>query len=219
MFLRSLARLSGRSNFFPASPSTAGGGSGRSIHTYVFPALAMLMLVTRGDHFGSAFHLPDASWAAFFLAGAYVGSALAFPALCVLAAAVDMAAVTWGGVSSFCMSPAYTFLLPAYGALWLAGRSHGGRLPASASGLLALVLWVTLGALVAELFSSGGFYLFSGRFGAPSLNEFLLREMKYFPTMLATMAFYVGLAALVHLGVAPDRRRWREGRLVRGAGQ
>jgi hypothetical protein len=32
--------------------------------------LAALMLATRSHHFASPLHLPDASWAVFFLAGA-----------------------------------------------------------------------------------------------------------------------------------------------------
>ncbi|WP_234406193.1 hypothetical protein [Methylobacillus glycogenes] len=53
----------------------------------------------------------------FFLAGVYLRPVWAFPALLALAGGLDLAAVTWGGVDNFCTSPAYGFLLPAYGTL------------------------------------------------------------------------------------------------------
>ena len=70
-------------------------------------ALATLMAVTRGHHFGTLEHLPSASWAVFFLAGLYLSSRWVFPALLAEAALLDVAAVTWGGVDNFCVSPAY----------------------------------------------------------------------------------------------------------------
>ena len=42
--------------------------------------LAALMAATRSHHFASVTHLPDASWAVFFLAG-FISAALGFPAL------------------------------------------------------------------------------------------------------------------------------------------
>lgn len=79
--------------------------------------LLLLMLVTRGHHFASVDALPSASWAVFFLAGLYLSRGLWFPIFLVLAATLDFAAIYWGGVSSYCVSPAYSFLLPAYGSL------------------------------------------------------------------------------------------------------
>jgi hypothetical protein len=38
-------------------------------------ALAILMALTRSDHFGSALTLPDASLAVFYLAGIFTGGA------------------------------------------------------------------------------------------------------------------------------------------------
>jgi hypothetical protein len=83
--------------------------------------LALLMAATCGYHFVTIEHLPSASWAAFFIAGMYLGSRLVFPALLAEAALLDFAAITWGGVSNFCVTPAYGFLLPAYSTLWVAG--------------------------------------------------------------------------------------------------
>src|SRR5690554_3136356 len=43
--------------------------------------LAVLMAATRSHHFASVTHLPDASWAVFFLAGFYLRPLWVFPAL------------------------------------------------------------------------------------------------------------------------------------------
>ncbi len=80
--------------------------------------LATLMAATRGRHFGALEYVPTASWTVFFLAGIYLRSRWIYTAFLAEAALLDFAAITWGGVGSFCVSPAYGFLLPAYGMLW-----------------------------------------------------------------------------------------------------
>ncbi|MGZ8245931.1 hypothetical protein [Methylomagnum sp.] len=166
--------------------------------------LAALMAATRDHHFASALHLPDASWAAFFLVGFYVRERWALPALLAVAALSDYLAITGSGVDAFCVSPAYVLLAPAYGALWLAGRWYGGRYRFHADTLPGLTLSVLGGALACELLSSGGFYLFSGRFAELSLADFGAQLARYFPPMLAGMALYIGVAAIAHtlLGLA-----------------
>jgi hypothetical protein len=121
------------------------------------------------------------------------------------AALIDYVAITWGGVSSFCVSPAYWLLIPAYGALFLAGRVYARHHRLSWSALPWLLGCALAGAALAELFSSGGFYFFSGRFAEPSLGEFIPRLVKYFPAMLSTFVAYLGLAAVIHVAVASWR--------------
>ena len=161
-------------------------------------ALAALMAATRGQHFATLHSLPGASLAVFFLAGVYLRPAWALPALLALTWFLDFAAFTWGGASGFCLTPAYVFLLPAYGSLWLAGRWYAARHRFAWATLMPLAAAVFIGAAVCELFSSGGFYFFSGRFAEPTLNEFGARLAKYFPSYLGSLAFYVGIAAAVH---------------------
>lgn len=160
--------------------------------------LVALMIATRGHHFASITHLPSASWAVFFLAGVYLASGWAFVGLLALAGGLDFAAVTWGGVSNFCVSPAYPFLLPAYGSLWLAGRWFAKHYSFTLQTLPRLIGSLLGGAVLAELFSSGGFYFFSGRYAEPTLVEFGARLVKYFPHALETLAFWMGIAIVVH---------------------
>lgn len=168
----------------------------------VAAALGLLIAATHGHHFGSLLHLPPATWAVFFAAGFYVRRAWLFLVLLVEVVTIDYFAITVGGVSSYCVSPAYGFMLPAYASLWGAGRWLSARYDFSPSVLPALGASLTGSVLMAELFSSGGFYFFSGRFVETSMAEFAGRLVKYFPQSLTSFAFWIGVALIVHVALA-----------------
>ncbi len=168
-------------------------------------ALAAVMAATRSHHFASLSHLPDASWAVFFLAGVYLRPAWTLPALFALAAFLDFAAVNWQGVSSFCVSPAYVALIPAYGALWFGGRWFAGRHSVKPIALLWLVASVLVSVSVCELISSGSFYFFSGRFAEPTLAEFAGRILRYLPSSLSSTVLWIAVAAIVHVAILSTR--------------
>jgi len=162
--------------------------------------LMLLMIATRGQHFAALHSLPGASWAVFFLAGIYLRTVWSLPGLLVLTWVLDFAAYTWdGGTSRFCITPAYVFLLPAYSSLWLAGRWYAQGYRFEWRTLLPLVAAMLVGAVFCELFSSGGFYFFSGRYAEPTFTEFGAQLLKYFPSYLQSLAFYVGTTAVVHV--------------------
>jgi len=160
--------------------------------------LAAVMIATRSHHFASALHLPDASWAVFFLAGALLPGWLPLAGLLALATAVDYVAITFGGVSAFCVSPAYIALLPAYGALYAAGRWYAGRHQPQWRTLLPFSGAALAGTAVCELLSSGGFYFLSGRFAEPTVAQFGARLARYFPPALESMALYLGTAVIAY---------------------
>lgn len=169
--------------------------------------LAMLLIATRGQHFATLHTLPGASWAVFFLAGVYLRSVWVLPGMLAFVWGLDFTPHLLSGASlaeimsggqAFCLTPAYFFLLPAYGALWLSGRWYAGRHRFEKTTLLPLAAAMLVGAAVCELFSSGGFYFFSGRFAEPTFAEFGARLVKFFPFSLQSVAFYVGITALVH---------------------
>lgn len=180
-------------------------------------ALTLLMLLTRSHHWASIDSLPDASWAIFFLLGVYVRALWVVPALIAASVLVDYAAITWGGVSDFCVSPAYWLLVPAYLVLFAGGRfyAHGHRL--SLPGLFRLVGVALAAVTVAELLTSGGFYAFSGRFAEPTLAGFVPRFGHYFPPTLGTFALYLGVAAVAHVALAAAFRRDADPRTLTGA--
>lgn len=169
--------------------------------------LAALLFVTREQHFATLHSLPSASWAVFFLAGVYLRPAWVFSALFVFTWGIDFAPHLLSGASlteivsggkAFCLTPAYFFLLPAYGALWLAGRWYAGRYRFSWTTLAPLAFAVIISTGICEVISSGSFYFFSGRFAEPTFTEFGGRLLKYFPYSLSSIVFYVGIATAMH---------------------
>ena len=161
--------------------------------------LILLMAVTRGHHFASIDHLPSASWAVFFLAGFYLKPLWSFPLLVLEALLLDFAAITFGGVSSFCVTPSYVMLIPAYASLWGAGRWYAHRHQPQLRSMLPLISSLVLGVVVCQLISSGSFYFYSGRFTDPTLAELVNRLIKYTPPRFEAVFFYVGFAIVAHL--------------------
>ncbi len=162
-------------------------------------ALALLMLATRTDHFGSSLSLPDASLAVFFLAGFYLRGKFVFPLLLAEAGLIDYVAIAHFGVSDFCVSPAYVFLIPAYAAPWAAGFWLRRRLDWNWRSLAPLTGALFAGVFLAFLFSNGSFYWLSGRYPDPNWSQYVERGMHYFPPYLSGAFLYVTLAAFLHI--------------------
>ena len=168
--------------------------------------LGLVMILTRSHYFVSipspiflsTHSVMDASWAIFFLAGIYLRSAWLLLGFFVLGWWLDFAATSWGGVSDYCLTPAYGFLLPAYASLWLAGRWYAKQYQFAWRTLMPLCLSIMAGLILCELFSNGGFYFFSGRFAETTWSEFGEQVIKYFPPYIETFVFYVGIVAVIH---------------------
>lgn len=176
----------------------------------VFALLAAVMLITRTHSLSHVVHLPDTSLASFFVLGYLVRRPAAFAGLFALGFAIDVWKIYVMGGSGFCFTPAYWMLLPAYGVMWFAGRFVADRFGERLSALLPAAVLLVIAVFVSKLFSSGGFYLLSGRFPDPSIAEFLPRLQKYFPgTLFATLTWSaVAAAAYAALLVArPTMRR------------
>ncbi|MDQ5769041.1 hypothetical protein [Thiothrix subterranea] len=172
--------------------------------------LLLAMLVTRA-HITD--HLLDASWAVFFLAGFYLRNVLAFGVFMAVAVAIDYVGITKFGVSDFCVSQAYVALVPAYGALFIAGRWLAGHYQGETLATLGkLVLAVVVGFAVSELISSGSFYAFSGKFAEFSVVELGKRLMKYAPHGLYVTGLYVTVGTFVHVAVSMVNRSLAHGK-------
>ena len=176
-----------------------------SLRLPIFLAIAAVMAVTRLNHFGA---IPDASWAMFLVAGYYLRGQVrwAFPALMVVAVAVDWFVITSSGLdfwSHYCVSPGYWFLLPAHFSLWAAGAAvarfdtHPG-----ANTLAMLVAAVVAGTALCHLFAQGGFYWLSDSVAEPTFAGWAKNYTDWFLPYLRTTGLYVGLAAVVHVAVA-----------------
>jgi hypothetical protein len=170
----------------------------------IFAALATLMAATRFEHFGSAVSLPDASYAVFFLGGLYIArsmraSAIVFSALIFEAGLIDFYATSGQGISDWCMTPAYWFLVPTYGSLWFVGRLFAIRHEMEGRGLIWLALAAWAGCSFAFVFSNATFYLFSERFAAMTATEYASRVAQYYGSYVMFALLYIACAVALHM--------------------
>lgn len=166
----------------------------------IFTSLAVLMAATRFNHFGSAISLPDASFAIFFLGGLYFArlaraSIVAFFALILEAGMVDYYATSIQGVSDWCMTPAYWFLIPTYGCLWLVGRWFSLGHSMKGRGLIGLALTAWAACSFAFMFSNATFYIFSEHFSGMSAVEYVSRVSQYYASYVSAALLYIATAA------------------------
>lgn len=164
----------------------------------LFIALALAMAATRFHHFLA---IPDASWAVFFAGGFYLAghSRWAFPLLMCEAAVIDWIATQKLGVSSYCLTPAYAFLVPTHAALWFGGLWLRKRASADLRGLSAFTGSVMVAVSLAYLISNTSFYWLGGRVAHTSLSHFLTHSFVYYPHFLGVTAFYLAAAGCIHL--------------------
>lgn len=161
-------------------------------------SLAALMAATRMHHFGSALHLPDASLAVFLLAGFFITSPLFFAGLLLEAAALDYVAIAHLGVSDWCVTPAYWFLIPTYAVLWFAGRYYA-RIHRHSLRSLGIFSGLSVAALsVAFFISNGAFYWFSGRYPDTGMAEYAARVAQYYVPYLTGGLLYLACAAALY---------------------
>ena len=160
--------------------------------------LALVMAATRYHHFGDALHLPDASLAVFFIAGLLATPLAVFILLLVEAGLIDFVAISAGGVSDYCVTPAYWFLIPAYSVLWLAGRQVATRRDGHWNRYALLSLYVALLASVSAAFliSNYSFYAFSGYFPQMDLSVYARQVARYYLPYTLGAVGYVTLAVI-----------------------
>lgn len=163
-------------------------------------ALMALMAATRFHHFGTPFALPDASLAIFFLAGLWLGGRYLFAVLLAEAGLIDYLAITKLGVSDFCVSQAYVFLIPTYAAMWLAGkwcRQFETRTPTA---LVQQFIALVVATSSAFLISNGSFYVLSGRYPDGNWTQYIERFAMYYPPyMTSTLIYGVVIFATVNI--------------------
>jgi hypothetical protein len=180
-----------------------------------FAAFAAFMVATRFNHFGDAMHLPDASMALFFLGGLYLRRHWQFVVMLALAVAIDWVSIKYAGVSDFCVTPSYAFLLPAYAVLWYGGRLYSGRLQTTWLPMLGAAGAGLVSASLSFLISNGAFYWLGGRYTDPHFAEYIARAWQWGPLFVRTTMAYIVVALVAHAVVAYATRD----KTVEGAGQ
>lgn len=167
-----------------------------------FAVLAAMMAATRINHFGDALHLPDASLAIFLLAGSLFTMPWLFAVLLLEAGVLDYLAITHFGVSDWCVTPAYGFLIPAYAVLWYAGRYYA-RVHQHSLRSLGMFACLSVVALnLAFLISNGSFYLFSGRVQNVSAVEYGAGMAQFYIPYLSGGLLYLACAAALYTALA-----------------
>ena len=164
-------------------------------------AFVALILLTRSQHFGTQFSPPDATLAAFFLAALFAPGALTYVALLATAALADQVAFA-SGVSSWCVTAAYVFLVPTYGVMWFAGYACRSTHFLSVAGSARLVGTLLISSAVAWVISSGSFFLFSGYFTEMPAAEYFGKVLRYVPQ-------YMGWACAYSIGGVAVALLWR----------
>lgn len=161
-------------------------------------ALSAIMWLTRGHHVASLAHLPDASWAIFFIVGFYCSSLAVIALFLAQAFLIDYLALTQLGIGESCFTLAYSFLLPAYLSMWFAGKWLAKRYSLNLSGFKNFTLAAITGIIVCELISSGSYYFINVP-GAASIGEFMGRLALYLPFALMITMSYLLVALVAHL--------------------
>jgi hypothetical protein len=178
----------------------------------IFASLAALMAATRFNHFGSAVSLPDASYAVFFLGGLYLPrfarvSVAAFSVLIIGAGLIDFYATSVQGISDWCMTTAYWFLIPTYGSLWLVGRWLAMKNIMEGKGLIVLALAAWAAGSFAFVFSNATFYLFSERYAEMSAVEYTSRVAQYYVSYVSVALLYISCTVALHIAVDIVRKQ------------
>jgi hypothetical protein len=162
--------------------------------------LAVGMAATRFSPLAGVAHLQDASWAVFFIAGFYLASQWrwALPALLAEAVLIDYIAIRYLGVSNYCVTAAYWFLVPSYAALWMGGSWLRGHNSVDLRGLASLAASVG-GSLSACFFiSNASFYWIGGRVADRTWDGWLTNFSVWYWPFLRVPLVYIGIAVLIH---------------------
>jgi hypothetical protein len=197
--MKFISRIGGirmKTSFVPQLPSQS--------RTVILLGLAAAMLGTRLGHFRG---LPDASWAVFFLGGLYLRSAQGFLLLMTEAVAIDYLTTQYLGVCAYCISPAYGFLLPAYGSLWLGGRlCSEPRQTARAGDFAWTALMLALSATACFAVTNASFYWLSGRIPHPTVAGWWTNSITWYPAFVSSTVAYVGIVLALHRFAIAGRR-------------
>ena len=173
--------------------------------------LIALMVLTCCHHFGDVLHLPDASLAVFFMAGLWFGGLRFFSVLLLEAALIDYVAISHMGVSDYCVSPAYVFLIPTYAALFFAGRAATPFKTMRVRDLSLQLGLLVMASSVAFMISNSSFYVLSDRFTDLNWMQYADRVAQYYvPYVSGALVYSVVIIATVRvltsLSLTPSSR-------------
>jgi hypothetical protein len=153
-----------------------------------------------------SFQLPDASLAAFFMGGFGLARTRSFGWLLLAAFLADWVAFQTGSAPWSCVTPAYVFLVPAYGLVWGAGRlARSCGLPGY-RWLAGAIFHAVLGVTAAFIVSNAAYFAFTAEAAATGGLAYAEAVIRYFPAYLGDTLFYLTPVLLMVLWSAQVRR-------------
>jgi hypothetical protein len=173
-----------------------------------FCALAVLMAVTRSGHIGTAWSPPDASWPVLYLAGFYFGRQWrwALPTLLCTAIVVDFIVIKDFGVSSYCVTAAYAFILPAYSLLWLGGAWLRRQYHHQILDLVRCAASLGVAASLCFLVTNASFYWLGSRVPDPTFTGWWASCARWYPDFLGVSFTYIAIGAVLQAAFARPAR-------------
>lgn len=150
--------------------------------------LIFLVLFTRGSHFLTELSLPDASLISFLILGILSPSLILFFLFFILGSLIDFGSAIFDVSKGVYLSNGYWGLIPAYYVMFISGQLIESKNFLSKINLYLIILFGS--ATLAFIISTNTYYMFSGRFGNPSLLESILQGWNYYPGYLIPNIIY-----------------------------
>ena len=150
--------------------------------------LIFLMLFTRGSHFLTELSLPDASLISFLILGILSPSLILFFLFFILGSLIDFGSAIFDVSKGFYLSNGYWGLIPAYYVMFISGQLIKSKNFLNKINLFLIILFGS--TTLAFIISTNAYYMFSGRFGNPSLLESILQGWNYYPGYLMPNIIY-----------------------------
>ena len=150
--------------------------------------LIFLVLFTRGSHFLTELSLPDASLISFLILGILSPSLILFFLFFILGSLIDFGSAIFDVSKTFYLQDGYWGLIPAYYVMFISGQLIESKNFLSKINLFLIILFGS--TTLAFIISTNAYYMFSGRFGNPSLLESILQGWNYYPGYLIPNIIY-----------------------------
>ena len=150
--------------------------------------LIFLVLFTRGSHFLTELSLPDASLISFLILGILSPSLILFFLFFILGSLIDFGSAIFDVSKTFYLQDGYWGLIPAYYVMFISGQLIESKNFLSKINLFLIILFGS--TTLAFIISTNAYYMFSGRFGNPSLLESILQGWNYYPGYLMPNIIY-----------------------------
>jgi hypothetical protein len=155
---------------------------------FLISFLFFLMFLTRGSHFLTEFSIPDASLIVFLILGIFCPSLILFTLFFIMGSLIDFGSAAFNVSKAFYLSDGYWGLIPAYYVMFISGQLIESKNFLSKINLYLIILFGS--STLAFIISTNTYYMFSGRFGNPSLLESILQGWNYYPEYLMPNIIY-----------------------------